>query len=198
MTDVLAHEQQAISDAQDGRVVCLWRTTVPIWRVGRAYSTGAGRMTVIVLQQVLVRSIKLKDVKRSGFKNFAEVMEQLRTWEPDVDETTAIWEARVQPGDLRDYPRLLQHSARKSGDYTSRTDRAMRGSADPGEAPSDAQLAEIVHQGHWDRDALEEQFKARVAQEAQTLFRGNDSLRNFQRVLDNLGADAPGRRRRAS
>lgn len=194
MREVLEYEMVALGAAKDGREVCLWRIEEPAWKVGRIYAVGDGTyMTVMTIRLVLARDINLKDVKKVGLK-YPELMDRLR--KDGWTEQIAVWEVRVRPGDLSDKPRLLQHSARKSGDYTTQPVRAMRGSADPGEAPSAFDVEMGVGRGELARMAYEREFRARVAEEAAELFPTANSLRNFLRVLDNLGADAPGTKKR--
>lgn len=189
-----AVEMRALQEAQVNQPVCLWRIVEPIYREGREYSAGlAGRMTVVAIAVVTVKTIRLPDIKRSGFVNYGDLLEDLRIdgWRGDPEP---LWEIRVLAGDRTDRPRLLAPSGRRSGDYTNVPGRAMR---DEPEAVSADDLERLAAQGVAERAELVRRWQERVAEEAKVLFRGEDALRSFGRVLNSLGSDKPKKGRAA-
>lgn len=200
MTTLKDREVKALTEAQGDRQVCVWRATRPLYKIGRVYSAGpAGQITVVSVARVqIIGGVNPKDVTRSGYTDWADFMAELREIEKVgvYSDPHEIWEARVLRGDRQDRPRLLQPAGRKSGDYTSMPGRAMGGVADPGEAPSAAEMERLAWLHKSDLDVAQRTFLERTIAEARTLFNGRDALRNFERVAESLAQEKPGEKKR--
>lgn len=174
------NEAKALQQAKAGQLICVWRVAEPRWREGKRYTDETvGEVTVLSVHLVDVTKIKLKDVKRSGWK-YEKLMEQLRK-----DGLGArVWESRMVRGDTTGRPRLMQPSGRRSGDYTDQPALAMR---DEPEAITADQHEEIQSRNAKEREERVRAWREKTEAEATELFRGEDALRNFTRVIKSLG-----------
>jgi hypothetical protein len=93
-------------------------------------------LTILAVRNVEVALVTFADARACGFKTPSELREH---WHDQHPRTLLARLVRFAVGDLRDSPRLLAPTG-SGQDYTCDVNRAMGGTADPGEGLTREQL----------------------------------------------------------